>query len=191
MKKAFTGLIIAAIFGGVASAQAPVSTPGGGVLVMPKRASVAVVGAGGKTIGQAMLSEAPDGVMIRIELAPGALSEGWHGIHLHEKADCADAAFKTAGGHVGHGQNGKLHGLMNPMGPEPGDLPNLYAPAKGAISAEFFSTLVTLSSTPMGGRAPLLDADGSALVIHAKTDDQTSQPIGGAGDRVACAAIRG
>jgi Cu-Zn family superoxide dismutase len=36
----------------------------------------------------------------------------------------------------------------------------------------------------------LKDADGSALVIHAAADDQTTQPIGGAGERVACAVIK-
>jgi Cu-Zn family superoxide dismutase len=35
-----------------------------------------------------------------------------------------------------------------------------------------------------------MDADGAALVIHANPDDYRSQPIGGAGDRVACAVIR-
>jgi Cu-Zn family superoxide dismutase len=41
------------------------------------------------------------------------------------------------------------------------------------------------------GDAPLLDADGSALVIHAGVDDYQSQPSGNAGDRVACAEIKG
>ena len=36
----------------------------------------------------------------------------------------------------------------------------------------------------------LKDADGSALVIHANPDDHMSQPIGGAGARIACGVIR-
>jgi Cu-Zn family superoxide dismutase len=53
--------------------------------------------------------------------------------------------------------------------------------------AEVFTPFVTLAG---GGDKPaLLDADGSAVVIHARADDYTSQPIGGAGDRVACAVI--
>jgi len=36
----------------------------------------------------------------------------------------------------------------------------------------------------------LLDADGSALVIHAAPDDYRSQPAGAAGDRIACAVIK-
>ena len=39
------------------------------------------------------------------------------------------------------------------------------------------------------GRANLLDADGTALIIHANADDQVSQPIGGAGGRFFCGVI--
>ena len=35
------------------------------------------------------------------------------------------------------------------------------------------------------------DEDGSALVIHEGGDDGVTQPIGGAGARVGCAAISG
>ena len=42
----------------------------------------------------------------------------------------------------------------------------------------------------MGGSLPaLMDADGSALIIHAKADDYESQPSGAAGPREACAVI--
>jgi superoxide dismutase, Cu-Zn family len=41
-----------------------------------------------------------------------------------------------------------------------------------------------------GGKMSLKDADGSSLVIHANADDGLTQPIGGAGDRVACAVIK-
>jgi Cu-Zn family superoxide dismutase len=53
---------------------------------------------------------------------------------------------------------------------------------------EVFTPFVSLAA---GGEKPsLLDSNGSALVIHAKPDDYTTQPIGGAGDRVACGVIR-
>jgi Cu-Zn family superoxide dismutase len=79
-----------------------------------------------------------------------------------------------------------VHGLLNPAANETGDLPNLFAGADGAATAEVFSPLVSLTAA---GRQALLDADGSALVIHAAPDDHLSQPIGGAGARVACAVI--
>jgi superoxide dismutase, Cu-Zn family len=48
---------------------------------------------------------------------------------------------------------------------------------------------VALHSAPIAGREPLMDADGAALIVHAFADDHQTQPIGGAGERVACAAL--
>ena len=39
------------------------------------------------------------------------------------------------------------------------------------------------------GGQHLLDADGSAILIHAMADDHAAQPIGGSGDRVACGVV--
>jgi Cu-Zn family superoxide dismutase len=133
----------------------------------------------GQAIGQVTLTEAPKGVLMRVETK--GLAPGWHGLHFHEKADCSKADFTSAGGHT-HGAGDRVHGLLNPAGNETGDLPNLYVGADGAGSTEVFSTFLKLSD--------LKDADGSAVVIHASPDDFTTQPIGGAGARVACAAIK-
>ena len=122
---------------------------------------------------------APKGVLLKVDVS--GLTPGWHAIHLHEKGDCSDAAFKMAGGHT-HGMAASVHGLLNPAATDNGDLPNLFAAADGSAKAEFFTTAVALAS--------LQDADGSALVIHANADDYSTQPIGGAGDRVGCAVIR-
>ena len=135
--------------------------------------------------GSVTVTAAPKGVLVRIEA--GGLTPGWHGAHFHEKGDCSDAAFKLSGGHV-HGAAPVVHGLLNPQATDSGDLPNLYVGADGTVKAEFFTTLVALS--PGGASPALLDADGAALVIHANADDYRTQPIGGAGDRVACAVIR-
>ncbi|WP_116091321.1 superoxide dismutase family protein [Sphingomonas crusticola] len=144
-----------------ALAQSPVSAPFKGIT------------------GSVTVSPAPKGVLVHVEAA--GLTPGWHAAHFHEKADCGDAAFKLAGGHV-HGAAPVVHGLLNPAATDNGDLPNLYAGADGSAKAEFFTTALTM--------AALQDADGSAVVIHAKADDFISQPIGGAGDRVGCAVIR-
>ena len=47
--------------------------------------------AGGQTIGKVSLTEAPKGVVLRVEAS--GLAPGWHGLHLHEKADCSKADF--------------------------------------------------------------------------------------------------
>ena len=134
---------------------------------------------GGETIGKVSLTAAPKGVLMRIESR--GLTPGWHGLHFHEKADCSKADFTSAGGHT-HGAGDRVHGLLNPAANETGDLPNLYVDSHGVGMTEVFSGLITL--------AALKDADGSAVVIHANPDDHATQPIGGAGPRVACAEVR-
>lgn len=151
-----------------------------------------IVGAEGAAIGQAIFTEGPRGVMIRMEFAAGALPPGWHGAHLHWIGDCSDraAGFQASGSHVGHGADHVEHGLMNPAGPEQGDLPNIFAAPTGPFGAEIYLPGATLATDlDRRERFSLLDPDGTALLIHAGVDDQQTQPIGGAGTRIACAAL--
>jgi Cu-Zn family superoxide dismutase len=150
----------------------------------PAPVTIQLKGPTGADMGAATLTETPGGLIMRIEAR--GLTPGWHGLHFHEKADCSSADFKSAGGHMRHDAPA-VHGLLNPAANETGDLPNLFAGADGAAMAEVFSPFVSLT---VADRSPLLDADGSALVIHAAPDDHLSQPIGGAGARVACAVIK-
>lgn len=139
----------------------------------------------GVEIGQVTLTPAKTGTLIRVSLKPGALTPGWHGMHLHAVGDCGDiSAFKNAKAHVTHGMG--MHGLLNAEGPEDGDLPNLHAAADGSVEAEVFTQTVGLTE----GASKLLDQDGSALVIHAAEDDQMSQPIGNSGARLVCAVLK-
>lgn len=182
--------LISLAFAGLLCACASTETPHAAANSIAPR-TVWIVGANGAAVGQATFAEAPTGVLIKLEFSDHALAPGWHGVHAHSVGDCSDVAagFHASGGHVGVG--GRVqHGLMNPAGPEAGDLPNIFAPPAGAFSAEFFSDRLTLGATRIGNRQPLLDADGAALVVHANPDDQTSQPIGGAGPRIACAALK-
>jgi Cu-Zn family superoxide dismutase len=148
-------------------------------------ATAQVKAADGKALGTATLTEAPHGVLLRVELK--GLTPGWHGLHFHEKGDCGTPDFKSAGAHV-HTTANVMHGLLNPDGNDNGDLPNLFAGADGSATTELFSPLVSLKGA--GGRPALLDADGSALVVHASPDDYKTQPIGGAGARVACGVVK-
>ncbi|MBN9318323.1 MAG: superoxide dismutase [Caulobacterales bacterium 68-7] len=145
--------------------------------------------ADGKTIGEAGFRAANGGVLIDVKVS--GLTPGWHGMHLHAVGDCSDAKFEKAGGHINHAGDHKMaHGLLNPDGPDFGDLPNIYVAADGTGQAQAFTTLVSWNTTAQGAHMGLKDADGSAIVIHAAPDDQRSQPIGGAGDRVACGVIK-
>lgn len=133
----------------------------------------------GQVIGKVTLVEAPKGVLLKVEAK--SLAPGWHGLHFHEKADCSKSDFTSAGAHT-HGGGDRVHGLLNPKANETGDLPNFYVAADGTGATEVFSSLITMSA--------LKDADGSAVLIHAGADDHQSQPIGGAGARVACAEVK-
>ncbi len=150
------------------------------------------IGVDGAQKGNVAFKEAPlGGVLIRVELE--ALAEGWHGIHLHQIGDCSDGAagFKASAGHVN--PDGREHGLLNPAGPERADLPNIYAGADGRATAEIFAPGLSLSVGAEGpvenGLYDLLDEDGFAMVVHENSDDHITQPIGGAGARVACASV--
>ena len=71
------------------------------------------------------------GVVLRVTLKAGSCTPGWHGMHLHASGDCGDvAAFQNAKAHVNH--DAKKHGLLNPEGPDNGDLPNIYVQADGS-----------------------------------------------------------
>lgn len=150
----------------------------------PQSFEGSVQGLKGNAIGKVMIRGGDKALLVRLSIDPGGLSPGWHGLHFHQVGDCADVGkFELSKGHVNPSR--RQHGLLNSNGPDQGDLPNIYANADGSVNAEVSSTAIGLSGTD-----GLRDADGSALVIHAGEDDQSSQPIGNAGARVACAAIK-
>lgn len=147
----------------------------------------------GDYIGNATITDSPNGILIRVDLE--GIPQGWHGIHLHQVGDCADAdqGFKASGGHIN--PDGNQHGLLNPAGYERADMPNIYAGPDQRATAAFFNSYVRLNqggdaTAPVGPGAILMDADGFAMVVHESPDDHDSQPIGNAGPRIACAAFR-
>tara|TARA_R110002095_G_scaffold130332_3_gene113058 strand:- start:929 stop:1507 length:579 start_codon:yes stop_codon:yes gene_type:complete len=156
--------------------------------------NTAMTSAGGSLIirdrspaGTISLHQGNEGVVIRIEAdgLPQDARNQWHGAHLHSVGDCSAEDFTSSAGHIN--PSARQHGLLNPEGPDNADLPNLWVDADGAIRAEIYTTRVSLEGS--NGQPALLDEDGSALVIHAGGDDLVSQPIGGAGARIACAVI--
>ncbi|MBP2161772.1 MULTISPECIES: superoxide dismutase family protein [Asticcacaulis] len=143
----------------------------------------ALKGPTGADLGKVVVTDAPKGVLLRVE-AKG-LTPGWHAIHFHEKGACTDEKFASAGSHV-HGEGTVIHGLLRADATDFGDLPNIFVQADGTATAEIYSTLVTVK----GSGAKLLDDDGASVVIHGNPDDYTSQPVGNAGPRLACAVIK-
>ncbi len=144
-------------------------------------ATAEIVNSDRKEIGNATFEQTKTGVLITVEVT--GLSPGAHGIHLHSVGTC-DSDFKASKGHINPDK--VKHGLRNPAGPDSGDLPNIFAASDGKAQAEIFTTRVSLA----GGKAALLDSDGSALIIHANRDDHMAKPIGGAGGRIACGVVK-
>ena len=140
-----------------------------------------IINVNNEAIGKVTFEQTPSGVLIFVEV-PG-LPPGPHGIHLHS-VGAFTPDFKASKGHINPGE--VMHGLRNPDGPDNGDLPNLFVSADGTAMAEFFTTRVSVVT---GDMPALLDEDGSAVVIHENRDDHMTQPIGGAGGRIACANI--
>ena len=134
----------------------------------------------GKSVGKVVLLETPHGVIVRGSLR--GVPRGVHALHFHETGRC-QPPFKSAGGHFNPTQH--AHGALDPGGLHAGDLPNLVVPRSGKLDFEILAGAVSLT----GGQGMLFDADGSALVLHARADDHHTQPTGDAGDRIACAVI--
>lgn len=149
----------------------------------PQPVTVRIINGKGQEIGQALLSQAKDGV--RIQLEAGQLPQGEHGFHVHQIGVCEPPDFKTAGNHFN--PNMKHHGFENPEGPHAGDLPNLTVGADGKVKADVTAKLLTLEK---GKPNSLLKSEGTALVIHEKADDYKTDPSGNSGARIACGVIR-
>lgn len=145
-----------------------------------------LVNAKQQEVGEATLTQTPNGVLIRVNLKPNAdgIAPGAHAIHIHEVAKC-EPPFKSAGGHFNPAK--KQHGFLDEKGQHAGDLPNIYVQENTPLTVEFLVAELSLGE----GKANLLDRDGSALVIHQDADDYHTDPAGDAGDRIACGVIEG
>ncbi len=168
-------LLITAVF---------LALPAGAGQTLP-RALAEIVDRDGATVGQAEFIQGASGTLIRITL--DGLPPGPKAVHIHGVGSCDDHCdgFMASGGHLN--PDDRAHGLLNPDGPDAGDLPNFHVHESGHAWAEFHTTAASLDGS-FG--ATILDEDGAALVIHENPDDHFSQPIGGAGARIACGVIQ-
>lgn len=141
-----------------------------------------IMDANGSTIGSVTIRQTASNIL-HLQAGLDFIPQGPHGFHIHETGQCDPSdGFKSAGGHYAGTSS---HGVTDASGPHPGDFPNIHAPADGPLVIEYFTDRLSIT----GGVNPILDDDGSALVIHSRGDDYTSQPSGDAGDRIACAVL--
>jgi Cu-Zn family superoxide dismutase len=137
--------------------------------------------ANAETLGQATLSQEPDGVWVSVAIA--GLPQGDYAVHLHAVGRCEGPDFVSAGPHFN--PMAKQHGSANPAGPHAGDLPNISIAANGKGRMEALLPGLQLKA----GATPLIGPQGAAIVVHAGPDDYRTDPSGTSGNRIACGVI--
>lgn len=170
-------LVATIVAGGIsAGALAQHNMKGGG------HAMADIIDGQGQTKGQAMLMQEKGGIQVTVEAS--GLPAGVHAVHIHTTGTCTGPDFTSAGGHWN--PETKQHGKDNPAGMHKGDMPNMTVGADGKGSLHYLIPHAMMK----GGKAPLFDADGAAVVIHATADDYKTDPTGNAGGRLACGVLK-
>ncbi|HZQ40359.1 MAG TPA: superoxide dismutase family protein [Rhizomicrobium sp.] len=142
-----------------------------------------LVGRESKPVGMVDFATVTRGVLITFDLHD--LPPGPHGIHLHTSGNCDAKSAFTAAGPILTLIPGKQHGFLAEGGPEAGDLPNQFAGADGRLHASTLTSAFSLGN----GKRSIFDRDGVAVIVDARGDDYRTQPLGNAGDRIACGVV--
>jgi superoxide dismutase, Cu-Zn family len=141
-----------------------------------KPVTVEIKDAQGQTVGTAVLSEATQGVKIKLDVK--GLPPGEHSLHIHQNAKCDPPDFKSAGPHF----NG-ASGHADHAGLPAGDIPDfsLIVAADGTGHAAVVAPNVTLGTDDHS----VFSNGGTAIVIHAVAGGTSSA----APPRIACGVI--
>lgn len=140
-----------------------------------KAVTVDIKNAQGQSVGTAVLTPAPKGVKITLDIKD--LPPGEHSIHIHQFAKCEPPEFKSAGPHFGGGHS------HEGMGMPAGDIPDfaLIVGADGTARATTIAPNVTLGTD----ESSVFSNGGTSIVIHAVAGGTgTAAPA-----RIACGVI--
>ena len=129
--------------------------------------------------GQATFEQA--GKIVTLTVSIQGADPGPHAVHLHDKGDCSAADGTSAGGHWNPTKED--HGRWGTPPFHRGDIGVIDVGADGK------GTLTMTTDLWSVGGDPSRDVVGHAVIVHAKTDDFTTQPTGNAGGRVGCGVV--
>ncbi len=152
--------------------------------------------ADGRRVGQVRMRERRNGQVV-VSVRAGGPNRGFHGFHVHEKGLCEPPGFMSAGGHHKRGNE--------PHGAHAGDMPPLLFTSDRRARAAFVTDSFRIRE--------LVAGDGSAIMIHAGSDNLANIPAryhshtpdassttfgpdaetlktGDAGARLACGVVR-
>jgi Cu-Zn family superoxide dismutase len=135
----------------------------------------------GKEVGTVTIAHMPSFTTFLLNLHD--MPPGVHAIHIHANGTCEPPSFDSAGPH--YNPTNAQHGLKNPKGPHAGDLPNITIPASGKLETQ----VKVEGMKQWEGEGGILDGNLASLVIHANPDDNTTDPAGNSGARIACARL--
>ena len=141
-----------------------------------KSVAVEIKDAQGQKVGTAVLTEAPQGVKIKLDVK--GLPAGEHSMHIHQNAKCEPPDFKSAGPHF----NG-ASGHADHAGMPAGDIPDfsLIVGADGTGHATVVAPNITLGADDHS----VFSNGGTAIVIHAVAGGTSTA----APPRIACGII--
>ncbi len=127
---------------------------------------------GSKVKGVVYFTQKGDAVHVKGKIS--GLTPGEHGFHVHEFGDLTDPKGMSTGGHFN--PDGLPHGGPMSEKRHVGDLGNITANADGIAEINMTDKILKLH-----GPHSIL---GRGLIVHAKKDDEKTQPTGDAGGRV-------
>lgn len=118
------------------------------------------------------------GLRLEGELS-GLPPDSTHGFHVHQFGDCSGDAAKTAGTHFNF--RGSSENPPKDIDRITGNLGEIVAGDTGDARVD-----VTIPTARIDGRFGIV---GRSVIVHAKGNDPSKPPIGGAGARIACGVI--